>query len=207
MLLEHAYSLFDFGPALHSYRYGAEFLRYLLSNPRFVLKLHGDINDIGSMELDPESAWERRGRLRSGGRKGRGADLKRVYSAILRQAHMVYVGCGFRDRTISELHAASRHESRTPSTCRIALLPSREVSSRLRREFPDINLLTFSAGWHEVREFLERVVGARSESPEEWRPCPEASDIYHQFFRDLSDKPPVQHLETKSWSCWAVEPR
>ena len=99
MFLEHAYSLFNHGSALRSYRYNATFLRYIFSNPRFVLKLHGDINDIGTMLLDPELLW--------GGEpphNGHPNDLKEMYKTALMNGHMVYVGARFRDDTIRKLH-------------------------------------------------------------------------------------------------------
>ena len=48
---------------LRVYRYFAGFLPYILSNPRFVLKLHGDVNDIATMLFDPVSAWSSGGAL------------------------------------------------------------------------------------------------------------------------------------------------
>ncbi len=100
MLIEHAYSLFGHGAALRSYRYNADFLRYLLSNRQFVLKLHGDINDIASMQFAPHQAWKKYGAF--GGRESRGLDLKLIYKTILERGNMIYVGCGFRDETIKE---------------------------------------------------------------------------------------------------------
>ena len=197
MLLEHAYSLFHHGTALRSYRYNADFLRYILSNPRFVLKLHGDINDIGSMELDPNGAWKRSGSL--GDRKGKGMDLKEVYRAILDQGHMVYVGCGFRDRTIEELHGFWLAQRRKPCNCRIALIPVWEASRELRSRFREIEFLTFS-GFHEVRAFLERVEGARSKT-QDWKPSPEATDIHRQVFLSEDGAPPIQHWKTNLWTC------
>lgn len=47
----------DIGAYLRVYRHTAAYLPFILSNPVFVLKLHGDVNDIGTMVLDPEYAW------------------------------------------------------------------------------------------------------------------------------------------------------
>ncbi len=216
MLLEHAYSLFHHGAALRSYRYNADFLRYLLSNPRFVLKLHGDINDFGSMELDPDGAWEKK-RKKKGrfvDQENRGDDLKRVYRAILAQGHMVYVGCGFRDRTIEELHRfwVNNPYPGEQRNFRIALIPGpplipeSELPKGLDR-FQDIEFLTFNSGWHEVREFLERVEGARSGARVDWTPSLESRDIHRQIFLAWDATPPAQHLETEPWTCRGVRPR
>jgi hypothetical protein len=79
MLLEHAYSTFNHGSALRSYRYNADFLRHLMTNRRFVLKLHGDINDIGTMQFNPEEFWKGQDERHRRYQK----DLTRVYRASL----------------------------------------------------------------------------------------------------------------------------
>ena len=200
MLLEHAYAL-KHGAALRSYRYNADFLRYILSNRRFVLKLHGDINDIRSMEFHPDGAWKSQGTLGLNGAKGNGAHLKNVYRAILASAHVVYVGCGFRDVTIKKLHASWKAGSCLPHTYRIALLPAEELSQELIDRFRGIEFLTFRTGqWHEIREFLERLAAARKADVEVWNPCAEASDIHRQIFLSAAASP-VQHFKTKAWTC------
>lgn len=198
MLLEHAYSLFGHGAALRSYRYNADFLRYLLTNRRFILKLHGDINDIGSTEFDPNTAWESGRSL--GHEQKRGEDLKKIYSAILQRGHMVYVGCGFRDRTIQELHSSWKPDSPVLRNCRVALIPAQEASRELRSRFPEIEFLTFSK-WNEVEEFLDRVVAARSATQEDWHAGAEASDLHRQIFLSWDATPPVKRLKTDLWTC------
>lgn len=211
MLLEHAYSLFHHGAALRSYRYNADFLRYLLSNRRFVLKLHGDINDIASMQFDPKQAWEK-GAFTKPKPESRGMDLKRIYNAILERGHMVYVGCGFRDETIKELHdfwqlESSRPEYRALPNCRIALIPEKRGSDVDLEGFRDIQFLTVGPDcWHELREFLESVVEARSRVPELGRTCPEASDLHRQIFLSWSVPRPVRRLKTEPWTCRGVKP-
>jgi hypothetical protein len=203
MLLEHAYSLFEHGAALRSYRYNADFLRYLLSNRRFILKLHGDINDIGCMEFDPKTAWKRGGSLWD--EKKRGRDLRKVYSAILQRGHMVYLGCGFRDSTIKKLHSSWKPDSPALRNCRVALIPSQEASRKLRGRFPEIEFLTFSR-WHEVKEFLDRVVAARSAAQQAWHVGAEASDLHQQIFLSSKATPSVRHLKTEPWTCRGVKP-
>lgn len=209
MLLEHAYSLFNRGAALRSYHYTADFLRYILSNRRFVLKLHGDINDIASMQFDPHRAWERDGAFC--GREKRGLDLKHVYNAILEQGHIVYVGCGFRDRTIEKLHGfwqskSARSESRA-KYCRIALLPKQNKVLDLDLAcFKGIQFLTFPFGqWDHIGEFLESVVDTRSGASELKETCPEASDLYKQIFRSPSPTGPTRNFKTEPWTCRGVK--
>lgn len=206
MLLEHAYSLYDHGAALRSYRYSAGFLRYLLSNPRFVLKLHGDINDIATMEFDPWSAWDNRQRL--GGEAGE--QLKQVYNAALRRGHMVYIGCSFRDRTIHELHNGKGRRPAEPwskdkkarRNCRVALVPE-ENCKGLPAKYPGIQFLTHRRKqYQEVGGFLESIVAARSGMHDVWQACPEASDIHRQLFLAPEEDLKLQkNLSTESWSC------
>lgn len=200
VLLEHAYALYSHGAELRSYRYTANFLRYLASNPRFVLKLHGDINDLATMEFDPNGAWRDGGRFAD--ETGRGEDLKRVYSALLSRGHIVYVGCGFTDETIRRLHddwvtrrAASRFH-------RVALIPVWE--EEVKERFPSIEFLTYKDTDKEVRQFLESLVAARSGVQERWPPSLEASDLYRQIFLSVSGDPPVQRMVTELWSCKGI---
>ena len=202
MLLEHAFSLYNHGADLHSYRYTADFLRYLLSNRRFVLKLHGDINDLRTMEFDPKGAWEEEGSL--GGEEARGRDLEKIYSAALRRGHMIYVGCGFRDQTIQNLHDAWTPEGELLRHCRVALIPGKELEQVADR-FRGIEFVTCEDPSFEVRQFLERVVAVRSEVDEPWRPCLEASDIYRQIFLFPTDDPPVQNVATELWTCRGIK--
>jgi NAD-dependent SIR2 family protein deacetylase len=74
LLLEHAHSRLEKGGALRSYRYTADLLRYILSNRRFILHLHGDINDIATMQCHPSHAWST-GIFAD--QEGPGTDLKR----------------------------------------------------------------------------------------------------------------------------------
>jgi hypothetical protein len=99
ILLERAYSFFNHPGGLRTYRYDASFLRFILSTPRFIVKIHGDINDLGSMILDPEMAWKKSTYLN--GRMG--FEVKKLYSNIREAGALVFLGVGFRDRTICEL--------------------------------------------------------------------------------------------------------
>ena len=210
MLLEHAFSLYDHGAALRSYRYSVGFLRYVLSNPRFILKLHGDINDISTMEFDPWTAWDCPERL--GGLWGE--QLKHVYNAALRRGHIVYIGCGFRDRTIQELHNNSRdrpteswrNDKGALRNCRVALVPE-ENCKELHTEFPGIQFLTHPTGrYQDVGDFLEKIVAARARPSghrrDTWHACPEASDIHRQLFVTPDEDLKLQkNFFTESWSC------
>jgi SIR2-like protein len=209
MLLEHAFSLYDHGAALRFYRYDADFLRYVMSNRRFVLKLHGDINDIRSMQFNPTTAWKKGGKLAG----KHGYDLKMVYSTALREGHMVYVGMGFRDSTIVELHKyASNHLS---SNVRLALVPRWELNRITENSlFNDITFLTYGTEKpfsvdraRAVREFLEQLVEARNYGTHrKWRPCREASDIRDQIFLSGSERP-KQTWWTQEWTCRGVRVR
>ena len=219
MLLEHAYSLYQHGAALRSYRYNAHLLRYLLSNPQFVLKLHGDINDVATMQFDPESAWKTGATFRH----EYGRQLKEVYNAILQRGHVIYVGCGFKDATIKQLHARPQdpfqddfqpkspwREEVPKRNRRVALVPEdfKGDNSSLENAFDEIEFLTYPKdGHHEVREFLEHVVAARSDLEDDWQACAEASHIRLQIFRPTSPALKLQqNLSTELWTCKASEP-
>lgn len=177
MLLEHAFSLvvpserasvYGNTTPLRTYRYYARFLPYLLSVPRFVLKLHGDVDDIGTMLFDPQTAWEPKGALYG----QTGEDLRRVFDAAQLSSHMIYVGCGGRDRTFRELH-----EGRTKGgeqRERLFFVPAAEVDGISKAMGPtvdDLQFLTYGTqderlnpheGAHELREFLERVADGKT---------------------------------------------
>lgn len=106
MLLERAYSLFNHVGGLRTYRYNASFLRFVTSTPRFVVKIHGDVNDLGSMILDPQSAWDSKLYLNN----SCGVAVKKLYANLRNQGPMIFVGLGFRDRTICELQNSWRRD-------------------------------------------------------------------------------------------------
>lgn len=209
MLLEHAFSLFHYGGDLRSYRYSADFLRFVLSNPHFVLKLHGDINDIATMEFCPGKAWRRGGLSR---RNGRGEDLKRAYASALDRGHMIYLGCGFRDATIRKLHRSWKASEESSSFCRVGLLRRDEldelIESGRATEFTErgIELLSFE-DFFEVREFMKVAVSARSGARERWSACPEATDLHQQLFLSWDPTAAKRNYWTESWSCKGVPRR
>ncbi len=188
-----------------------------MSNRQFVLKLHGDINDIGTMQFNPEAAWDEGGVLADTS-TSYGGDLKEVYSTALQNGHMVYVGMGFRDRTIFELHKYWRDHNQRTSNLRIALIPERElhrIKDEINRRnqkglfnkdmFDDIKFLTYG---HEmtpaqaVFELLSKIVDARSNyTRANWHPCPEATDIHRQMFLSLPEEPLMQRWRTEPWTC------
>lgn len=212
MLLEHAFSLFNHGAALRSYRYNADFLRYLMSNRRFVLKLHGDINDIGRMQLSPHEAWKGN-RLFVPYRN----DLKKAYTAALEKGHMIYMGMGFRDETIIRLHQAWRKNHQSAAHLRVALIPHSELKrikddlGRRQELFDDIVFLTYGdesdgAGSHHhvVREFLTQIAQVRgrgSHSGDQRYRCAEASDLHRQIFLSSPDEPLGRRFATSPWTC------
>lgn len=205
MLLENAFSLYHDGGALRSYRYTANFLRFILSNPHFVLKLHGDINDIATMELCPRKAWSSKGRL-TGKKDSRGQDLKDAYAATLDRGHMIYLGCGFRDETIRQLHRNWQPKVKSQPLTRIALLPEWELKESAtnveieRTPKHGIELLSFS-NFAEVKSFMEEVISVRSGTREYWASCPEASDLHQQLFLDWNPLTAKRHFTTEPWSC------
>lgn len=214
MFLEHAHSLFHHGSALRSYRYNANLLRYIFSNPAFVLKLHGDINDIHTVLLDPRLLW------RGSPHGGKPSDLKKVYATALARGHMIYVGLGFLDQTIEKLHMYWRRywrmQQRGSHYLRVALVPRWEFESRVfdkikkRDLFQDIFFLTYeteSPGQHPshaVQAFLSRLVEVRRGV----RAAPqadddEAADIHRQMFEVRPGDDPKQHFQTKPWTLWS----
>jgi len=215
MLLEHAFSLFNHGAALRSYRYNADFLRYIMSNRRFVLKLHGDINDIGRMQLAPAEAWNENNELFN----PYGNDLKRVYCTALQRGHMVYIGMGFRDATIVQLHEAWRNKNQPSGHLRIALVPYWELDEIKRNLgdrtnlFDDILFLTYGGKQadgmvrdHALRSFLLQVVEARSDHiRDESSTCLEARELHRQIFLSSPDERLSQKCRTQLWSCDDIE--
>lgn len=204
LLLEHAFSL-RYGAALRSYRYTADLLRYILSNRRFVLHLHGDINDIATMEFNPSNAWKENGSLAAPGNRGR--DLKRVYADSLERGHMIYLGCGFRDETIHKLHSTSVSKRVRGAKSRLALVPKSEIDNGDigRARFPRIKFLTWDDP-KEVREFVERVVLIRKEAGWREHPSLEATDLHRQLFLSRTPAALRRNLHTKPWTCKACRP-
>ena len=240
MLLEHAYSLFDHGAALRSYRYSADFLRYIMSNPKFILKLHGDINDVGRMLFHPDKAWEKgekdgkvpgqlakqRGSAPEPEKVTYGGDLKMVYQTALQWGHMIYVGMGFRDRTILELHSHWLASGISSPNVRVALLCENELegikaelkkkranlaADTVKNNYKDIVFLTYndtSKPAVEVREFLSCVVDARAHHrSDQRRPCKEATDIHHQIFQSPQSLRLKRRWETEPWTVAAKAAR
>jgi hypothetical protein len=203
MLLEHAFSLYRHGAALRTYRYTADFLRFILSNPRFVLKLHGDINDIRSMELCPITAWRKGGTPNQ-----RRADLINVYEAALDRGHMVYLGCGFRDEAIHRLHESWKPTDASRRFCRVAVLPE-DRAAELRQAsagpWRGIEFLGYpSDRFSEVERFMQEVVSARSGARERWSASPEATDLHRQLFRGSDPLGARRNFSTEPWSCKGV---
>jgi hypothetical protein len=217
MLLEEAFLLPGYnkrveiyghpGP-LRSYRYNVSFLRFLMSNPRFILKLHGDINDISTMILDPYSAWDDPDLLDG----AYGEDLKRIYTAALQLGHMIYVGSGLRDRTFIELHCESRGLRVPNQYQKIALIPDWEIPEIIAESddnvsmLDDIIFLTYGdmsrmyiervSPAKEVRAFLASIV-ALNRSPLKAE-CPEALSIWSQIFRGSAT--PKRSFFTEDWT-------
>ncbi len=209
LLLEHAFSLFKYGVALRSYRYTADLLRYVLSNRRFVLHLHGDINDIATMLFRPSGAWAKwcpKGLGLPMVPGSTGDDLKRVYANILNRGHVIYLGCGFRDDTIRQLHNGWDSQVTTPGTTRLALVLKSEIEERdVRPDFPKIKFLTWEDP-KEVREFVERVVLIRKEAGWREHPSLEATDLHRQLFLSRSPATLRRNLRTEPWTCKALKP-
>lgn len=199
------------GP-LRIYKYSAEFLKFILSVPRFVLKLHGDVNDLGTMVFDPASAWN------DGGRLGppHGTALLTVFQHASEVGHMVYVGAGLRDETFKRLHGPRMTSKPEPERFEsVALVPEWEVE-RIARELGNssvmlekINLLTYaddglrggraSVQHQETQAFLNQLRTQR-------RDCAfgtfneEALDLYQQM-RKLSTM--RRKYLTHEWSAMA----
>lgn len=202
LLLEHAYSASGFGASLRSYRYTADFLRFILSNPQFVLKMHGDINDLRTIEFRPKSAWE--GGALSEDKGSRGEDLKRVYGAALNRGHMIYLGCGFRDETIQRLHRSWQPIPQAGLLSRLAIVPRNEITDGriVPSDYRDIEFLTWHGdGATEVRLFLERIVSERSALGRPAPACPEASDIHEQVFMSREVAELRRRMATEHWTC------
>jgi hypothetical protein len=194
---------------LRVYRYTAAFLPFIMSNPLFVLKLHGDVNDLQTMILDPESAWVRSEQL--GGPKG--VHIKRLYREIIENGHLVYVGVGFRDQTILSLDSEVRATRKQAALHRVALVPlsetqpNTELGQYLRggyyddARFEGITFLTYEDSANPelpLGSFLGRIAAARVNThltPH----VDEASSIW----RGLGQEPPFQEphrWRTKPWS-------
>ena len=225
MLLEHAFSLFNYGSDLRSYHYDAEFLRYIISNPRFVLKLHGDINDIGTMLFNPKKAWRKQEKQENektteGKLAGsHGEDLTMAYRTALEVGNMVYVGMGFRDSTIDHLHNSWREKNPVPINARVALIPKCEIADIKQDNgatnwkgdpntglFGDVVFLTYdedgATPTEVTRKFLSQIVHVRNDLKNVERPpCSEASQIHRQIFRSSRDEQPRRISTTQPWSC------
>ncbi|MCH8149472.1 MAG: SIR2 family protein [Planctomycetes bacterium] len=207
VLLEHAFSASGFGTSLRTYRYTADFLRFILSNPHFVLKMHGDINDLRTIEFRPISAWDRGGLSKE---EGRGEDLKRVYQTALDRGHMIYLGCGFCDETINQLHKSWQPTSHAGLLSRLAIVPQNEIThgSIDPTNYPDIEFLTWDGdATSEVRSFLERIVSERSKLQSLATVCPEASDIHEQVFMSREAHELRRRMATEHWTCKGRVPR
>ncbi len=210
MLMEEAFGLvtpskriglYGHPASLRTYRYYARFLRFLLSVPRFVLKLHGDIDDIGTMLFDPDTAWNCGQPL--GGTAGR--DLCRAFDAALQVGHIVYIGCGGRDRTFRRLHTwPSRAKSRPYQ--RLFFAPSGEVENIVKDMGIATENLTFltydssrsqidsSFATSELRCFLEELARRTGSRPHLF--SEEAASIWNQI---ASGRTPRREWITKEW--------
>jgi hypothetical protein len=216
MLLEEAFSLippseryltYGHPAALRTYRYYARFLPFLLSVPRFVLKLHGDIDDIGTMLFDPETAWDRSDQL--GGQMGH--DLRHVFDAALRSGHIVYIGCGGRDRTFRELHQWHRR-TQHGSYQRLFFVPANELASIVKEvghATEDLLFLTYgnsqdrtnpAVAASELREFLGALITCAKSRPMNF--SNEATQLWTQF--KTTSKLRRQWL-TPSWEVSGVQ--
>jgi hypothetical protein len=110
------------------------------------LKLHGDIDDIGTMLFDPETAWDRNDQLG----EQIGHDLRHVFDAALRSGHIIYVGCGGRDRTFRELHQW-RGRRQHSSYQRLFFVPANELESIVKEmghATEDLRCLTYGNSPH-----------------------------------------------------------
>ena len=164
-----------------------------------MLKLHGDINDIRTMQLNPEVFWKGLSDEKWG------MALKEVYGCALKKGHMVYLGTGLTDATIAHLHQAWRDKNEKSEYLRVALFPSWEFDHIKPRVFNDIEFLTYDRDTlpaQAVREFLSRIVDVRrSNKDKDWRPCEEATDIRNQMFLSAPGEPLEQRHATEAWSC------
>lgn len=123
VLLERAFEFFDHHKDVRIYRYDAAFLPYILSSPRFIVKLHGDVNDIRGMLLHPSNAWSNDGTLNG----QYGDECAAVYKSMLSKGSMIYLGNGFRDRTFYELHSRWLDSPDQAKGQRVAILPEWEI--------------------------------------------------------------------------------
>jgi hypothetical protein len=164
------------------YRYTAHFTRFIRSNPRFVLKLHGDINDIATMVFDPQTGWDDPELL--GGAAGE--DLRTLYRTFAASGHLVYLGCGFRDRTIKELDEAADEEYPWQ---RIAVVTSQELEPRseltkLRNAglYRRVTFLSFNRDDPEdLQQLLKALVQMRRKNRHTYPRCDEAAHIRNRL--------------------------
>jgi hypothetical protein len=119
---------------------------------------------------------------------------------------MIYLGCGFRDETIRQLHGNWRYDPWSPY-CRLALLGGKYLHGATDEikaaHLHGIDLLTF-CDVGEVRQFMKEVVSARSGARERWSACPEASDLHRQLFLGSDPTQAKRNFTTEPWSCRGV---
>jgi SIR2-like protein len=223
-LLETAYAVYGYGTALRTYRPDASFLELLLTNPRFVLKVHGDINDAAGMIVRPFGTWgigesgeDGEGEDGESGKDGKDAgsldDVVEAYGTALNLGHMVYLGCGFQDRGFLRFHrrALAVEHGRAPhrSPIRLAFVPRGEVPAivhALGDADPDLLLLTYGeeAPGAALRMLLEEIVGLRSEVVPE-PVSVEADDIHKRFFVDPPRTARGRRMSTRPWTGFPTE--
>jgi hypothetical protein len=192
----------EMASALRIYRYSAAFLPYILSNPTFVLKLHGDVNDLGSMLLNPESAWSAAGALN--GRRGEW--LRQLWVTVNELGNIVFLGAGLRDRTVRELDSAA--SVGVASHERLALVPAKEVAcgTELGKlissgKFTSMTFLTFNGNAEEAcGRFLDALAAARVAGCVRPR-CAEATDIWLNIFAS----PPFPQKRRWKTSPWTLQ--
>ena len=218
MLIEDAYrlarpweriDLYCHTEGLRTYRFNAQFLRFLLGVPRFVLKLHGDIDDIGSMLFDPETAWDDDNPL--GGQAG--SDLCHAFSAALHAGHMIYIGCGGRDRTFRQLHTWRDRASHGPYQ-RLFFVSATEVPNIVEDMGSAIDDLVFptygsvddqhhsSLASTELRAFLNELIYCTESRPQFY--SREAVDLCQQL---TSGGPSERHWVTTAWDVGGIQIR
>ena len=125
VLLERAFDFYDHHGDVRVYRYNAAFLPFVTSSPRFIVKIHGDVNDIRTMIFSPSSSWRDSQTL--GGLYG--ARCSKAYNTMLAQGSMLYIGNGFRDYTFYHLHKRWRSSPDFCTGLRIAIIPKWEVEN------------------------------------------------------------------------------
>ncbi|MBN4056928.1 SIR2 family protein [bacterium AH-315-J21] len=211
MLLEESFRLvkpsdridtFGHEASARTYRYNAKFLQYLLSVPRFILKIHGDIDDLGTMLFDPVSAWKTKGALS----RVVGNDLKHIFHSAQRSGHMIYVGCGARDRTFRELHAGLLH-GRVAKYEKLFFVPKSELSAIIEEMSGNCYGLTFltygnddgdichSIQERELEGFLSTLANIPMKRPQFF--SEEALDIWEKL---KSESPLSREYVTIDWS-------